>query len=146
MKNKSIDKMAEQFTSLEELQAYCDSQYKTILSLNQKITAQEAELNKLREENTRLSIEGAVSKAPSDPSNPFATTDGETVCITQLAILKNHAMSRELVTDEVKRLEVLVKTLLAIQGRDPGKKKDKTADLSPEELLKHLDDLEKNPQ
>lgn len=145
MKNKSIDKMAEQFNSIEELQAYCESQYKTILALNQKITAQENELNKAREEIARVSIEGAVSKGKDN--SKFSTTDEETICVVQIAILKQHALGRELVTDEIKRLEILVKTLLAIRGKEENtKKKDKTEDMTPEELMQQLEDMEKNPQ
>lgn len=142
MKN-SIDKMAEQFTSVEELQAYCDSQYKTILSLNKRISDQEAELNKLREEKVKAAVSQTIEAAGNDQ---FKVTDEETICVVQLALLKAHSMERELITDEVKRVEVLVKTLLAIRGRDTKKAEKDTSNMSTEELLKHFDNAAKEPQ
>lgn len=146
MSNKSIDKMAEQFTSLEELQAYCDSQYKTLLTLNQKINSQNEEIVKLQALNSSLKKDLAISNAGPKPEGQFTTTDEETICVIQIAMLKIVSMERELIMDETKRLEIFVKTLLAIRGREVKPTKNTTDGMSTAELLKQYDDQLKEPQ
>lgn len=146
MKNNSIDKMAEQFTSIEELQAYCDSQYKTLLSLNAKINSQEKEIEKLREDNSNLRRDIAVASAGPKPEGQFTTSDEETTCVIQIAMIKTLALQRELILDEVKRFEILCKTLLSIRGREVKPSKDNTKDLSDKDLLAHYEAALKEPQ
>lgn len=146
MLKNSIDKMAEQFTSVEELQAYCDSQYKTILSLNSKINAQESEISKLKEQNVSLQRDIAVASAGPKPEEKFTTSDEETTCVIQIAMIKSLAMQRELILDEVKRFEILCKTLLAIRGREIKPSKDNTKDMSDKELLAQYEAALKEPQ
>jgi arsenate reductase-like glutaredoxin family protein len=146
MNNKSIDKMAEQFTSLEELQAYCDSQYKTLLTLNQKINSQEKEIAKLKETNANLQRDIAVSGASRKEEGQFTTSDEETTCVIQLAMIKSTAMQRELIMDEVKRFEILAKTLIAIRGREVKKEVLNTDNISTADLMKHYETALKDPQ
>lgn len=147
VKNKSLDKMAEQFSSIEELQAYSASQYNNILSLNSKINEQNKVIEKLLTENAQLSIERSVAKAnsPKDDLGKFATSDEETACVIQLALLKTNAMQRELTMDETKRLEIFTKTLHLIRGKSPtekDKEEGQAKTLTNEELQAAL----KNPQ
>jgi uncharacterized coiled-coil protein SlyX len=152
MSNKSIDKMAAQFTSAEELQAYCDAQYKTIISLNKKLTENERELEKLRDEvellrsqNTTLNAQASVIER-RDGSNQFQVSDEETTCMIQLAMIRSNAMQRELSNEEAKRFETFAKVLHLIRGKDVKKEEDKLDKLSSDELLKLIDSTMKDPQ
>lgn len=145
-KNSSIDKMAQQFTSIEELQAYSEAQYKTIVSLNEKLNASQKEIEKLQAEIKKLVLEGAVKNSVPEDSK-FKTTDEETTCVIQLAMIKANAMQRELTTDEVKRLEIFVKTLNLIRGKVPDEKKERdTSKMSTEELMAYAEDSLKEKQ
>jgi uncharacterized coiled-coil protein SlyX len=150
--NKSIDKMAAQFTSLDELQAYCEAQYKTIVSLNKRITENERELEKLREENeslksnnTVLNAQNAVFEKRDGFSNQFATSDEESTCLIQLAMIRQNALQRELTNEETKRFEVFAKVLHMIRGTE-NKKEEKLDNMSSDELLKLIDTTMKEPQ
>lgn len=143
MKN-SIDKMAEQFTSVEELQAYADAQYKTILDLNEKLNTCRVEIEKLRADNRKLSTQTVVQNTVPDDSK-FRTTDEETACVIQIALIKNNALERELTMDEVKRLEILTKTLYMVRGKIEIEKPRKDASkMTTEELLKFMEDEEQS--
>jgi hypothetical protein len=151
MSNKSIDRMAAQFTSIEELQAYCDAQYKTIISLNKKITENERELERLREEtdvlkslNNRLSAQVSYSQK-KEGENKFQVSDEESICLIQLAMLKNHAMQRGLNNEETKKLETFAKVLYMIRGKDLKQDEDKFTG-SDADLLKLIDSAMKDPQ
>jgi hypothetical protein len=147
--NKSIDKMAEQFTSPEELQAYSEAQYKTILNLNEKLNNLQKELETVKAENSKLRNKSVIQESTVPADSKFKTTDEETACVVQIAILKNHALERELVTDEVKRLEILTKTLHLIRGKVEDPKKEKGAsDIPSEDLQKMLNSYttDKDPQ
>jgi len=150
-KNKSIDKMAEQFTSIEELQAYSSAQYNTITSLNSKINDLTKQIEILNNKNANLNKDLAIASVGSPKeTNKFTVTDEEATCTIQLAMIKRNAMDRELTTDETKRLEVFVKTLYLIKGKDGDKDKKheekEVAKMSSEELLKYMDETLKDPQ
>lgn len=147
----NIDKMAKQFTSLEELQAYCDAQYKTIVSLNKRITENERELEKLREENNSLKNNNTVLNAQAavfektSLTNQFTVSDEESTCLIQLAMIRQNALQRELSNEETKRFETFAKVLHIIRGTQENKK-DKLDNLSSEDLLKLIDTTMKEPQ
>lgn len=144
MSNKTIDKMALQFTSLEELQAYCDSQYKTIITLNQRLQSNETELEKLRNVNEKLKQEQMVATATNSISNDkFKTTDEETICVIQIAMLKQTALERELSMDETKKLDTFVKVLLSLRAKDTTKKPVATDNLTEEQMLEMMGDFQK---
>jgi hypothetical protein len=150
-KNTSLDKMAEQFTSVEELQAYSAAQYNTILSLNTKINELNKQLEVLTEKNKQLNKDLAVAGLnESKDKSQFAVSDEEATCTIQIALIKCNAMDRELTTDEVKRLEIFVKTLQIIKGRnvkdDNSKQEKELAKMSSSELLEYMDKSLKDPQ
>lgn len=147
--NDSIDKMSEKFTSAEELKAYSDAQYKTILNQSKEISKLKAENNKLRDEVERLAKEVSVSSAqlalnPATKSQ-FDTSDEETICVVQLAMLKQISLSRELTSDETKRFEIFTKTLKLIRGQTT-EKEEPTKRLSNEELLALMAEEGNDPQ
>jgi hypothetical protein len=135
MSNKSIDKMAAQFNSLEELQAYCDAQYKTILTLNAKLQLSEKELEDLRDQIAVLKHEQLLNNAKQSSSNQFATSDEETACVIQIAMLKEHSLVRELTMDETKKLDTFVRVLQSIRNKQPAKKEASLEDLPTEDLM-----------
>ncbi len=149
-KNNSLDKMVEQFTSVE-VQAYSAAQYNTILSLNTKINELNKQLEVLTEKNKQLNKDLAVAglNEPKDKSQ-FSVSDEEATCTIQIALIKCNAMDRELTTDEVKRLEIFVKTLQIIKGRDikedKSKEEKELAKMSSSELLAYADKSFKDPQ
>jgi hypothetical protein len=150
-KNNQLDKMVEQFTSIEELQAYSAAQYNTILSLNTKINELNKQLEELSKKNAILSKDLAVaSLGTSVDKNQFAVSDEEATCTIQIAMIKTNAMQRELTTDETKRLEIYVKTLQVIKGRDvkddKSKQEKELAKMSSAELLEYMDKSLKEPQ
>lgn len=144
-KNNSIDKMAQQFTSVEELQAYSEAQFKTITALNEKINNLQTELEKVKAENIKLKKEQAIDSVPAD--SKFKVSDEETACVIQIALIKSNAMERELTMDETKRLEIYVKTLGLIRGKTPDKPKEKdTSKMSTEELMAYAEESLKEKQ
>lgn len=150
-KNNQLDKMAEQFTSIEELQAYSSAQYNTIVSLNSKINDLNKQIESLDKKNSELSREISVAQVsvPKD-SSQFTVSDEEATCTIQIAMIKRNAMERELVTDEVKRFEILSKVLYMLRGKeiDPAKKKEEKeiSKMSSAELLEYMNQPIKDPQ
>lgn len=150
-KNKQLDKMAEQFSSIEELQAYSEAQYKTILNLNSKINELNKQIETLVEKNGVLVTSTALAQTNAKAtSDKFTVSDEEATCTIQIARIKLNAMQRELNTDEVKRLEIMAKILHMLRGKevDPDKKKEEKeiSKMSSAELLKYMDDGMKDPQ
>ena len=113
--------------SFNELQNYSDGQFKSILELKKQI-------KKLEVENTSL-------KTMLESNLPTLTIDGlgvsneQLICETQLTILKDKAITRELTFEEAKKFAIFTEVLENI------KKNSKSSDinvqkLSDEELLK----------
>lgn len=134
----NVDKMAEAFTTVEELKSYSQAQYQTILDLSKKLKRSEAELDILREKLENLSKQTNNTEALNKEMGIFDITDEETVCLTQLALLKNLALSRELTTEEAKKFEIYHKVISSIRNRKPAKENN-LAELSTEDLVKLID-------
>lgn len=113
--------------SFNELQNFSDSQFKTIQELKKQI-------KKLEEENKSM-------KSMLESNLPALTFDGlgvsneQLVCETQITILKDKAITRELTFEEAKKFAIFTEVLESI------KKASKNSDinvqkLSDEELLR----------
>lgn len=148
--NDSVDKLADEYSKTEDDKAaYIKAQTSTIISQTKEINRLKQEVEKLAKENEKLGMEmvqlkavGAVSGAGSE--GQFDTSDEETICVVQLAILKNMAMTRELTLEETKKAEIYTKTLLMIRGKKPTEKEeDNVEKLSNEDLLKMMESLGK---
>lgn len=144
IKNDSIDKLADEYSNTESDQkAYIKAQSSTIISQTKEINNLKRELEKLVKENERLLFENTQMRA-TNPEKQFETSDEETICVVQLAILKNFALSRELTMEECKKTEIYVKTLKEIRGKkvvaDDG---EKVEALTNEELLKLMESVGK---
>lgn len=146
MSNESIDKLVKSYTESEEDQkVFIQVQNQTILNQSKELNRLKKEIEKLVEEKEKLSIENAQLKAltPKEDLGQFNTSDEETICVVQLAILKNHAMAREMTMEEVKKTEILVKTLKEIRGKKVEVQEDPVETLSNEDLLRMMDSLNK---
>lgn len=127
-------KILDTITNIEDLKEYANTQYKTIVVQTKKIHELEKSIevleNKLKEtENKSVTTSTLAIDAEEQ-------TDTETTCVVQIAMIKGLAMNRELTLEEVKKLEILAKTLMLIKGKNTEeKKKDNSANMSTEQLL-----------
>lgn len=101
----NIDDMEKSF---KDLQAYSDSQFRTINSLKKEIAL-------LKEENTNLrkSLESSVPNLALQVSdlNPLGISNEQLICETQIAMIKDIALTRQLSLEESKKLETFHKIL-----------------------------------
>jgi len=144
--NDSINKMAADYSNSEEdKSAFIKAQNQTILAQSKEINNIKRETEKLANEVERLLFENAQLKAitPKEGSSVFDVSDEETICVVQLAILKNHAMIRELTMEECKKTETYVKTLKEIRGKKVEKMEDPVENLSNDDLLKLMESMNK---
>lgn len=113
--------------SFNELQSYSDSQFKSIVELKKQI-------KKLEEENGSL-------KSMLENNLPSLTIDGlgvsneQLICETQITILKDKAITRELTFEEAKKFAIFTEVLENIR------KNSKSSDInvqkmSDDELIK----------
>lgn len=149
--NDSVDKLADEYSKTEDDKAaYIKAQTSTIISQTKEINHLKRELERIAAENEKLGMElvqlkavGAVSGAGSE--GQFDTSAEETICVVQLEILKNMAMTRELTLEETKKAEIFTKTLLMVRGKKPvEKEEDKVEKLSNEDLLKMMEAMGKD--
>jgi len=139
---KSMDKMVEEYAKSEDEQkAYLKAQQATIISQTKEINNLKRELEKLAKENETLVMENAQLKAltPKENLGQFNVSDEETICVVQLAILKNYSLTRELTMEETKKTEIFVKTLKEIRGKKVEVTEEEKAEkISNEDLLKFM--------
>jgi len=119
----TIDDMEKSF---KDLQAYSDSQFRTINSLKKEISA-------LKEENANLrkSLESSVPNLTLQVTdlNPLGISNEQLICETQIAMIKDIALARQLTSEECKKLEVLYKIINSIRNN-----KEDTKDVHVETL------------
>jgi hypothetical protein len=129
---QDIQDLEKQFS---ELQNYSDSQFKSIVELKKQV-------KKLEEENASL-------KKMMETNLPVLSFDGlgvsneQLVCETQITILKDKAITRELTYEEAKKFAIFTEVLESL------KKSSKNSDinvqkLSDEELLKLMESTNVN--
>jgi len=128
----NIDQIAKQYKSKEDLLAYADAQYKTIIKLTRRIS-------KLEDEKEELKKQLSESSAKMSVENPMGVTDEEAICMMELTKLKNKSLIDELTMEECRKVEVYVKTLATIRNQ-PKKIDIQTKGMTTEELLKHFDE------
>jgi len=118
----NVDKMLEQYSSVEELKIFVSSQMKQIQSLTKKNKELEEKLKGL-----------PVPSASSLPPLAVSPEDAKTIAEVQLNMLKSYAFTRELTTDEAKRVELYNRILV---GDAELSKKPKKADV---EIINNAD-------
>ena len=148
--NDSVDKLADEYSKNDDDKAaYIKAQTSTIISQTKEINHLKRELERVAKENERLSMELVQSKAVGAVSGggsegQFDISAEETICVVQLEILKNMAMTRELTLEETKKAEIYTKTLLMVRGKKPvEKEEDRVEKLSNEDLLKMMEAMGK---
>lgn len=129
---QDINDLEKQFS---ELQNYSDNQFKSIVDLKKQI-------KRLEEENASL-------KKMMETSLPSITFDGlgvsneQLVCETQITILKDKAITRELTYEEAKKFAIFTEVLESL--RKSSKNSDiNVQKLSDEELLKLMESTNVN--
>jgi len=113
--------------SFNELQSYSDSQFKSILELKKQI-------KKLEEENKSLKSM-LENNLPSLAVDMLGVSNEQLICETQITILKDKAVTRELTFEEAKKFAIFSEVLENL------KKNAKSSDInvqkmSDDELLK----------
>lgn len=144
--NNSIDTMIDKFKTVDDLKAYANAQYKTLIALNKQ-------MNVLKKENQELlkkvadgeNLKNMLSGPVDGEASPFdSDTDEETICLVQLKFLKSSALERELTMEETRKVETLIKSLAIIRNRPkPSDDESNIKDMSSEELLNAMSDVMK---
>lgn len=125
---------------MSEDKDYIEAQTKTILAQSKKISELERKLEdaelKLMKAEKQETVNNVLSLDTEGKNS-----DAETTCLVQLALIRGLAVNRELTLEEVKKLEILTKTLCLIRGKtsDEKKKDESTKKLSTADLLKLVD-------
>jgi len=122
---QNITDLEESFNSLQELS---DSQFRTIASLKK-------ELALLKEENKALKSNPVSSTSNSSDIVNFDISNERLICETQITILKDRAITRELLLEEAKKFQIFVDILDNIKKNTPNASKVRVEKLSTEELL-----------
>lgn len=132
-----IKQLTEQFKTYEELQLFCASQFKQILTLSKKIKELEdknSELSKKDKENSKLTVISNNTEVASTSTNLIVKDDAKTIAQVQLRMLKEMSFDRELTLDEAKRVEIFNKIANA-QEEKPKTIKADAKTLGTDDLL-----------
>ena len=126
----------------KDIQAYSDAQTKVITAQSKKISELENKLVLAESKLVQLEKSSIVSSSLNKDQSQGSNSDGETICLIQLALLRSTAMNGELTLEETKKVEIYVKTLQIIRGKDTEGKKQQNGGgkLTTEELMKLVDE------
>lgn len=131
----SIKKQIEKYQTKEELVAYANAQYKTIIKLNKRIDKLEQEL----EEAKSISFEG--DEEITKKYDFSVISDEEAICLMELNRLRQASMTHELTMEECRKVQTYVQTLATIRGKEMKAPKP-TENMSTEDLLKAMESLD----
>jgi hypothetical protein len=106
--------------SFNELQSYSDSQFKSILELKKQA-------KKLEEENKSLKSM-LENNLPSLAVDMLGVSNEQLICETQITILKDKAVTRELTFEEAKKFAIFSEVLENL------KKNMKSSDISVQKM------------
>lgn len=124
----SFDKMVEEFTNYAELLEFSKAQHKTIVELTRKVNNLEKKLKNTN--NSKL-----ITK---EDSEILRVSDEEIICRTQLNLLREIAMERELTLEETRKVDMYSKILIALNDK-PKTIELKTKNMKDDELLAVLE-------
>lgn len=127
----NIEALAEKYKTKEDLAAYADAQYKTIIKLTKRIA-------KLEEDKIDLQTKVQEAGSGINIDNPLGVTDEEAICLMELTKLRNKSIQEELTMEECRKVETYVKTLSTIRNQ-PKKIDIQTKGMTTEDLLKHFE-------
>lgn len=113
----SLSSMFQETKELSDLQAFCEAQQKSLVSLTKQIKQLEDERDHLKTllEATTPTISNP-SVAPTNITEKLLTTDQETICRVQLTRLREISLERELTLEETKKVEIFSKILSSIEN------------------------------
>lgn len=127
----NFDEMVKQFKDMNELQAYCNAQYKTITELNRQITVLKAE---------KSSAEKILATIPTMGANiiefpKFSISPEEEICLQQLHLINQTSKNSVLTLEDARKTEIYSKILLNLKAQ-PKDIDGAAKNLSTDELLK----------
>lgn len=125
-----IDDLEKSFT---ELQEYSDTQFRTIVELKKQLEAAKEEVKSLKK-----MLEGNLPQLGISTSSlaPLGISNEQLICETQIALLKERAVSRELTLEEAKKLQIYTTILTEIRKNHEDAPDLSVQKLSDDELLK----------
>jgi len=137
-KKEVTQKIVDTFTDISDLREYSNSQYKVIVSQSKKISELERELESTKLKLGKAEQTNIVAGALTVDQSGGKNDDSMTICLVQLALLRGSAMLGELTLEEVKKVEILIKAMQILKGKDTDdkKKQDTSKSLSNEDLMK----------
>jgi len=134
---RKIEDLKKTLETLEEWQAYCETQLKQISSLLKKTQDLENEKRNLEKLLSEERAKKAENELGIQQTNLLLKEDVEIIAEIQIKKLKEVSFERELTLDEAKRCEIYNKILLSrVQKEDDVKVESRT--LSNEELISAL--------
>jgi hypothetical protein len=114
-----------------ELQSYSDSQFSVIVDLQKEIARLESEnksLKSMLESNVPLLVQG------SDLG--LGISNEQLICETQIVMLKEIAITRQLTAEEAKKFQIFVDILQKYKKPEISDSEYSISKMSEEELLK----------
>lgn len=131
----NVDEMAQQFSTVADLKAYANSQFRTIVEQSKKIHSLEEEITHLKK---LLSDNAPLVKDPSKKIELYNdVSDQEAICRMELTKLKTLSIERDLSLEEAKRTEIYTKLLISLTEKSK-KIIDPMAQMTDDDLLKLL--------
>lgn len=124
---KTIEDLEKSFVDLQEVN---DSQFRTIIDLKKQIDALKAENQALKIQQPNGNNFVAVQGNDNDIS------DEHLICITQLELLKNNAVTRELTFEETKKVQIFTDVLEKIKKNNKAANEFSAEKLPVEDLLR----------
>lgn len=100
----------EKFKTQKDLQEYAKAQFITLMQTNKRVSALEKENSSLK------SLLQQVQAAPSDVQR-IPKTPEQMTCELEIEKLQQSSLQRELDLNEVRKLEILVKTLYSAKAK-----------------------------
>jgi hypothetical protein len=123
--------------SFTELQEYSDTQFRTIVELRKQLEAAKEEvksLKKMLESNVPFTTPISFGNVPQIA--PIGISNEQLICETQIVLLKERAISRELTLEEAKKFQIYTTILTEIHKNNEDAPDLSVQKLSDDELLK----------
>lgn len=125
-KDKFLDNIAKEYNTIDELKKYSSAQEKALVEISKKLSELEFENKKLKTVLTEQNIK--TSKLS------YSVSDEEVICRTQLSLLKQVSLDRQLTLEESRKVDIFSKILIAL-NQNPKSIEAETGNLNEEELL-----------
>jgi predicted RNase H-like nuclease (RuvC/YqgF family) len=127
-----INKLVEQYTTIEEMKIFVAAQYKQV----QNLAKENKELKEKLAKVEKASKEIVKSNASLPALNLGIQDDAKTIAQIQLNLLKEMSFERELTTDEAKRVELFNRILVEEADKKKTIKQADVEIIPASELLK----------